>query len=267
VDLGVELVLLGAECPGERAFGGSLGAAEGAQRFWRAVTTTLADAGPGRCRVTTVHPEADANAALAALQQAAAREGRLLLVYLAGQLTWDERRRRPVLVVAGSLRDSAARRGLACDWVTSAMAHGAAAESLLVVDLTADQEAWQEWPRWVEAATDAVPVWGRVARYEPPRRGRAPAHGASGTLAEALGAVLDAGLPGTPAVLDARLLHPALIALDPDAPQVGAARSGPAPVAHWAAPPDGSRLLLRNRAVLRGLLRADPRRGWAPPGY
>ncbi|WP_042431589.1 hypothetical protein [Streptacidiphilus anmyonensis] len=267
----MELVLLGAECPDERAFGGSLGAAEGAQRFWRAVTATLVDAGPGRCRVTTVHPEADANAALAALQQAAAREGRLLLVYLAGQLAWDQRRRRPVLVVAGSLRDSAAQRGLACDWVTSAMVHGSAAESLLVVDLAADQEAWQEWPQWAATATvtaaGTVPMWGRVARYEPPRRGRAPAYGRAGTLATALGALLDTGLPGAPAVLDPGLLHPALLALDPDAPQAGAGRGGPPPAAYWTGPPDGSRLLLRNRALLRGLLRTPPRRGPTPPGY
>ncbi|WP_042380928.1 hypothetical protein [Streptacidiphilus melanogenes] len=263
----MELVLLGAECPDERAFGGSLGAAQGAQRFWRAVTATLADAGPGRCRVTTVHPEADANAALAALQQAAAREGRLLLVYLAGQLAWDQRRRRPVLVVAGSLRDSAPQRGLACDWVTSAMAHGSAAESLLVVDLTADQEAWQEWPQWVRTATSTVPVWGRVARYEPPRRGRAPAYGRAGTLAEVFGTLLDAGVPGAPAVLDPGLLHPTLVALDPDAPQAAAGRGGPPPAAHWTAPPHASRLLLRNRALLRGLLRPGPRRGPTPPGY
>ncbi|WP_042365617.1 hypothetical protein [Streptacidiphilus neutrinimicus] len=266
----MELVLLGAECPDERAFGGSLGAAQGAQRFWRAVTTTLADAGPGRCRVTTVHPEADANAALAALQQAAAREGRLLLVYLAGQLAWDPRRRRPVLVVAGSLRDSAAQRGLACDWVTSAMAHGSAAEALLVVDLTADQEAWQEWPQWARTvtATGSVPIWGRVARYEPPRRGRAPVHGRAGTLAEAFDALLDVGLPGAPAVLDPGTLHPALLALDPDAPQAAAGRGGGSPAAaHWLGPPEGSRLLLRNRALLRGLLRTGPRRGPAPPGY
>jgi hypothetical protein len=267
VDLGVELVLLGAECSGERAFAGSVGAAEGAQRFWRAVTATLVDAGPGRCRVTTVHPEADANAVLAALQQAAAREGRLLLVYLAGQLTWDERRRRPVLVVAGSLRDSASQRGLACDWVTSAMAHGEAAESLLVVDLTADQEAWQEWPRWLGPATESVPVWGRVARYEPPRRGHAPAYGPAGTLAAAFDSVVNAGLPGAPAVLDPTLLHPALLALDPDAPQADGGRGAPEPAVHWAGPPDGSRLLVRNRALLRGLFRPHARRGSMPPGY
>jgi hypothetical protein len=267
VDLGVELVLLGAECDGDRAFGGSLGAAEGAQRFWRAVTTTLADAGPGRCRVTTVHPEADANAALAALQQAAAREGRLLLVYLAGQLTWDPRRRRPVLVVAGSLRESAARRGLACDWVTSAMAHGEAAESLLVLDLTADQEAWREWPGWLATARESVPAWGRVARYDPPRRGRAPACGPAGTLATALGALLEDGLPGAPAVLDPALLHPALTALDPDAAPADAGRGAPAPAVRWAEPPGASRLLLRNRALLRGLLRPDARRGSPTGGY
>ncbi|RAG80284.1 hypothetical protein DN069_38965 [Streptacidiphilus pinicola] len=263
----MELVLLGAECSGERAFGGSLGAAEGAQRFWRAVTSTLVDAGPGRCRVTTVHPEADANAALAALQQATAREGRLLLVYLAGQLTWDARRRRPVLVVAGSLRDSAARRGLPCEWVTSAMAHGAAAEALLVLDLTADQEAWQEWPAWLGAAAETVPVWGRVARYEPSRRGRTPVRGLAGTLAEAFGRLLDTGLAGAPAVLDPALLHPALLALDPDAPQAEGVRGAPEPAVRWSAPPADSRLLLRNRALLRGLLRGDSRRGSALPGY
>ncbi|SEL80410.1 hypothetical protein [Streptacidiphilus jiangxiensis] len=257
----MELVLLGAECPGERSFAGSLGAAAGAQRFWRAVTGTLVDAGPGRCRVTTVHPETDANAVLAALQQAAAREGRLLLVYLAGQLVWDQRRRRPVVVVAGSLRDSAARRGLPCDWVTSAMAHGAAAESLLVLDLAAEPEAWQEWPRWEETLPAAVPVWGRVARYEPSRRGRNAPPACAGALAEALGGLLETGLPGAPAVLDPGVLHPALAASEPE-PTPGAR-----PDVHWAGPPVGSRLLLRNRAALRGLLGGGVRRGFVPPGY
>ncbi|WP_370124026.1 hypothetical protein [Streptacidiphilus sp. MAP12-33] len=263
----MELVLLGVECPDERAFGGSLGAAAGAQRFWRAVTATLLDAGPGRCRVTTVHPETDANAILAALQQAAGREGRLLLVYLAGQLAWDQRRRRPVVVVAGSLRESATRRGLPCDWVTSAMAHGAAAESLLVLDLAAEPEAWPEIPQWVRTLPAAVHAWGRVARYEPSRRGRTPPPALAGTLAQTLGGLLEAGLPGAPAVLDPFTLHPALTASDPDA-----APSEPSPqsAVHWVEPPERSRLLLRNRSVLRGLLsggKTTVRRGFVPPGY
>ncbi|MEZ0067170.1 hypothetical protein ABIA32_003183 [Streptacidiphilus sp. MAP12-20] len=249
MDLAVELVLIGAECPEERAFGGSLGAALGAQRFWRAVTGTLLDAGPGRCRITTVHPEADANAMLSALKQAAARGGRLLLVYLAGQLAWDPRRRRPVLVAAGSLRENAARRGLSCDWVTSAMAHCGQTESLLVLDLAAEPAAWQEWPAWA-AAELTVPAWGRIVRHDVPRRGRAPAEGGAGVLAEELAELLDAGVPGAPAVLD-----PA--ALDARLPSRTGHGSGEAKGAvHLLEAPQECRLLLRNRAVLRGSLRS-----------
>jgi hypothetical protein len=260
VDLAVELVLVGAECPEERAFGGSLGAGQGAQRFWRSVTGTLLDAGPGRCRVTTVHPEADANAVLSSLKQAAARGGRLLLVYLAGQLAWDPRRRRPVLVVAGSLRENAAHRGLACDWVTSAMAHCGQAESLLVLDLAAEPAAWQEWPDWA-AQELGVPAWGRIVRHDVPRRGRAPADARAGLFAEALADLLDAGLPGAPAVLDPALLDARLPFRLPG-PAAGDGkrdrerqRQERAPV-HLVDPPKESRLLLRNRAVLRGCLRS-----------
>ncbi|MEY9847226.1 hypothetical protein [Streptacidiphilus sp. MAP5-3] len=262
----MELVLLGAECPDERAFGGSLGAAEGAQRFWRAVTGTLLDAGPGRCRVTSVHPEADANAMLSALKEAASRGGRLLVVYLGGQLAWDERRRRPALVTAGSLRENAARRGLPCDWVTSAMAHGTQQEALLVLDLAADSVAWQEWPAWAEAELE-VPAWGRVVRYDAHRRGRGAEDMCAGALAEELTELLDAGAPGAPAALDVRELDARLELLGclgarPER-RVSHARERGARVAgapiHHIGPPGECRLLLRNRSVLRGALRSVSR--------
>ncbi len=256
----VELVLLGAECPQERAFTGSLGAAEGGELFARVVKDALLDAGAGRCRVTAVPPGADANTLLTAVKEAVERDSRLLVVYLAGQFTWDVRRRRPVLVTAGSGRDNAHGRGLAWDWVVSALAHGAGAargESLLVVDAVVGAEAW------ASATFDAVGVrlWGRLQPYAPSRWGRGgsgPGSGAgsgpggvvgvgavtatAGGFAALLAQALTEGLPGLPAVLDPAALHPTLEARD-------------TPGSRWLGPPAASRLLLRNRAVLRGALR------------
>ncbi|MFC1411725.1 hypothetical protein ACEZCY_20930 [Streptacidiphilus sp. N1-12] len=254
----VELVLLGAECPQERAFTGSLGAAAGGELFARVVSGALFDAGAGRCRVTAVPPDADANTLLTVVKEAVERDSRLLVVYLAGQFTWDVRRRRPVLVTAGSGRDNAHGRGLAWDWVVSALAHGAGAargESLLVVDAVVGAEAW------ASATFDAVGVrlWGRLQPYAPSRWGRGSSgSGSSGSgpgqvvgvgavtataggFAALLAQALREGLPGLPAVLDPAALHPTLEARD-------------TPGSRWLGPPAASRLLLRNRAVLRGAL-------------
>ncbi|MEY9967115.1 hypothetical protein ABIA33_005180 [Streptacidiphilus sp. MAP12-16] len=245
----VELVLLGAECPQERAFAGSLGAALGAELFGQAVTGALFDAGAGRCRTTVVPPDADANALLTAVKEAVERDSRVLIVYIAGQFTWDVRRRRAVLVTAGSGRDNAHARGLAWEWVVSAMAHGAGAarsDSLLVVDAVLSTEAW------AGGTLDAgsVPLWGRILPYAPSRwgRGGGAGEGASsvaGGFARLLAEALQQGLPGLPAVIDPAALHPTLAARD-------------APGARWLGPPADSRLLLRNRAVLRGALRTGP---------
>ncbi|WP_161790264.1 hypothetical protein [Streptacidiphilus carbonis] len=247
----VELVLLGAECPEERAFAGSVGAAAGGELFAQVVKGTMFDAGTGRCQVTAVPPDADANTLLTAVKEAVERDSRLLVVYLGGQFTWDVRRRRPVLVTAGSGRDNAHGRGLAWDWVVSALAHGAGAargESLLVVDAVVGAEAW------ASAAFDAVGVrlWGRLQPYVPPRWGRSGTPGAvtgvgavtatAGGFAALLDRAVREGLPGQPAVLDPAALHSTLEARD-------------APGSRWLGPPAASRLLLRNRAVLRGVLR------------
>jgi hypothetical protein len=248
----VELVLLGAECPQERAFAGSMGAAAGGELFAQVVTRTMFDAGAGRCRVTAVPPDADANTLLTTVKDAVERDSRLLVVYLAGQFTWDVRRRRPVLVTSGSGRDNAHGRGLAWDWVVSALAHGAGAargESLLVVDAVVGAEAW------ASATFDAVGVrlWGRLQPYAPSRWGRGSGSGpgsltgvgavtaTAGGFAALLSEALREGLPGLSAVLDPAALHSTLEARD-------------SPGTRWLGPPPTSRLLLRNRAVLRGAL-------------
>lgn len=238
----VELVLLGAECPGERAFAGSVGAAEGARRFGDAVTGALLDAGPGRCRVTAVDPAADANTLLATVKETAGRGGRLLVVYLAGQLAWDARRRRPVLVTAGGTRENADRRGLPCEWVVGAVAHGGQDERLLVLDVAADDAVWQEWP--ADQLREQLPCWGRMVRHGGSRWGRSGTgpDTTAGGLARLLSGVLAEGVAGAPAVLDPYALQPAMDRAD-------------VPGARWVGPPSESRLLLRNRAVLRGALR------------
>jgi hypothetical protein len=254
----VDLVLIGAECPEERSLSATLGAAAGAELFGRAISGALLDAGSDRCRVLRAPPDADANALHTAVRDASRPSGRLLVVYLAGQLVEDPRRRRPVLAVTGSRREDAHRHGLPCDWVLSAMAHGGHAESLLVLDVVVDRAEWDSWQTREESGasgplglpTEAgVPLWGRALRCGVPRLRRNGASAAAGSFARALASVLAQGVPGHPAALDPAALHAALDpALDPGAANVPV-RSLP--------PPATSRLLLRNRAALRGSLTPD----------
>lgn len=262
----VDLVLLGAECPGDRALAGTAGAAAAAALFGEAVRGALMDAGDDRCRIVRAEPDDDANALHTAVRQGAERSGRLLVVYLAGQLVQDPRRRRPVLAVAGSGRDDAHRHGLPLDWVLSAMVHGGHAESLLVLDAVADRADWDAWRTGEEAgagpaglpADPGVALWGRLARYGAPRLRRwtsAPAAqggAGAGGFARALAGALEAGVPGLPAALDPAALH---AALGPGTDVGGAGSAGGAVRA--IPPPPASRLLLRNRAALRGALSPD----------
>ncbi|MEZ0093033.1 hypothetical protein [Streptacidiphilus sp. EB129] len=240
----VRLLLLGVECPQERAFIGSLGAAEGARRFGESITAALYDAGAGRTAVASAPSDADANSLLTTVKEAAAEESGLLLVYLGGQFTWDVRRRRAVLVTADSARDNAHARGLAWEWVVSALAQRAKdgrGEALLVVDAAVGAEAWTASREGAAFVGDS-PLWGRLRPYAPSRWGRVEGEQHAGGLSRLLAGALAEGLPGLPAVLDPVSLHPTLAARDEAA-------------ATWLGPPADSRLLLRNRAVLRGALR------------
>ncbi|MGE7435429.1 hypothetical protein [Kitasatospora sp. NPDC001175] len=250
---GIELVVIGANGGPERAHGASARAAEGARLLAETLPGRCFDAGTRGCRVTLVPPDADANAMLTALRVAALRPSRWLLVCLVGQLVADPRGRRLALVTAGSTSDNAYRRGLAWDWVVSTMVHGEAADTMLLVDVVADREAWAALERDGDDgvgelfAHSRVPLWGRVGRFAGGRRGRdAVLPGGEGSFAWALAGVLEHGVPGAPAAVGPAELQPAVEAeLGPGA--------GPAGV-RLLVPGQNGRLLMRNRAAVRGAL-------------
>lgn len=203
---GIDLVVIGADGGPDRAFGGSARAAEGARELAEVLPGMCFDTGAADSRVTVVEPGADANAMLTAVREAAARPGRWLLVCLVGQLVADPRGRRLALVTAGSTADNAYRRGLAWDWVVSAMVHGDQEEALLLVDAVVDKDTWAALERGggEDGAGELlsyprVPLWGRIgrhapARYTPGRRGReAVLPGGPGSFSRSLTTVLRQG--------------------------------------------------------------------------
>jgi hypothetical protein len=250
---GIELVVIGADGGPERGYAGSAEAGAGARLLAEALPGRTFDAGTRGCRVTLVPPDADANAMLTALRQAAGRPARWLVVCLLGQLVADPRGRRIALVTAGSTPDNAYRRGLAWDWVVSAMVHGDQEETLLLVDAVADRDTWAVLAD-EEAAGELighsrVPLWGRIARHRTGRRGRdAVRPGGEGSFSQVLGRVLDHGVPGAPAALGPQELHPVLEY------ELGRREGAAAGQARSLVPGDGGRLLMRNRAAVRGAL-------------
>ncbi|MFJ9517310.1 hypothetical protein ACIRPK_03415 [Kitasatospora sp. NPDC101801] len=252
---GIELVVIGADGGPERAHAGSARAADGARLLAAGLPGRCFDAGTRGSRVTLVPPEADANAMLTALRAAAQRPARWLVVCLLGQLAVDPRGRRLALVTAGATPDNAYRRGLAWDWVVSTMVHGGQEETLLLVDAVADKDAWAALERGEEGAGELlshsrVPLWGRVARYAGPRRGRESVlPGGEGSFSWALDRVLEHGLPGAPAAVAPVDLQPAL------EQELAWAESGYGPgQVRLLTPGEQGRLLLRNRAAVRGAL-------------
>ncbi|MER7844573.1 hypothetical protein ABTZ03_11580 [Kitasatospora sp. NPDC096077] len=261
---GVDLVVIGADGGPDRSFGGSAHAPEGARLLAEVLPGMCFDTGAAGCRVTAVAPDADANAMLTAVRDAAQHPGRWLVVCLVGQLTADPRGRRLALVTHGSTPDNAYRRGLAWDWVVSAMVHGDHEEALLLVDAVAGRDAWTALERTGEDTAgellsySRVPLWGRIgrfapgSRYAPGRRGRdAVLPGGEGSFSRALTTVLHQGVPGAPAAVAPLDLQPAVAGLLDGGEPSG---SSGAPGARLLVPPHGGRLLMRNRAAVRGAL-------------
>ncbi|WP_406207079.1 hypothetical protein OH807_34100 [Kitasatospora sp. NBC_01560] len=259
---GVDLVVIGADGGPDRGFGGSVQAAAGARLLADVLPGMCFDAGSAGCRVAVVDPGADANTMLTAVREAAARPGRWLVVCLVGQLVADPRGRRLALVTGGSTADNAYRRGLAWDWVVSAMVHGDQEEALLLVDAVADRDTWAALERGggEDGAGELlsyprVPLWGRVGRYTAGRRGRdAVLPGGEGSFSRTLTTVLREGVPGAPAAVAPLDLQPAVAALLEAGDPESAAAGGGAPGARLLVPPQGGRLLMRNRAAVRGAL-------------
>ncbi|MFD8595513.1 hypothetical protein ACFV1L_10970 [Kitasatospora sp. NPDC059646] len=254
---GIELVVIGADGGPERGHGGSARAADGARTLAAALPGRTFDAGTRGSNVSVPPADGDANTLLTALRQAAQRPARWLVVCLLGQLVADPRGRRVALVTAGSTPDNAYRRGLAWDWITSAMVHGEQEETLLIVDAVADRDTWAALLREDGAGEllghSRVPLWGRIGRWSAGRRGRdGVLPGAEGSFSWALGRVLEHGVPGAPAAVGPLDLQPAVEG------QLGWGEPASAGEARLMVPRDGGRLLMRNRAAVRGALAGLP---------
>ncbi|MFD9129643.1 hypothetical protein [Kitasatospora sp. NPDC059571] len=252
---GIELVVIGADGGPERAYAASASAGSGAAALAAALPGRTFDAGTRGCRVTALPPDADANAMLTAVRAAAGRPARWLVVALLGQLAADPRGRRVALVTAGSTPDNAYRRGLAWDWVVSAMVHGDQEETLLLVDAVADRDTWTALADEDAAGEllghSRVPLWGRISRLRTGRRGRdAVRPGGDGSFSRHLGELLEHGVPGAPAALGPQELHPLL---DAELARREGAAADAASVRSLV-PAEGGRLLMRNRAAVRGAL-------------
>ncbi|MGF1431813.1 hypothetical protein [Kitasatospora sp. LaBMicrA B282] len=253
---GIELVVIGADGGPVRSHGGSALAGHGAQVLAQALPAVCFDTGNRGCRVTLVPPDADANAMLTALRAAARQESRWLVVCLLGQLVVDPRGRRLALVTGGSTPENAYMRGLAWDWVVSCMVHGTPEEALLLVDVVAAPETWAaigglDGDQGVAEllAHSRVPLWGRVGPYPGGRRGRsAVLPGGEGSFSWALGRVLERGVPGAPPALAPAEFQPAVAA------ELAWGELASGLEARLLVPPTGGRLLLRNRAAVRGAL-------------
>ncbi|MFE9425477.1 hypothetical protein ACFYNO_21205 [Kitasatospora sp. NPDC006697] len=253
---GIDLVLIGANGGPEKAFAGSAQAGQGAGELARALPGVCFDAGSQGCRVTVVPPEADANTMLTALRAAARQEGRWLVVGLLGQLVADPRGRRLALVTAGSTTENAYMRGLAWDWVVSTMVHGTQEGVLLLVDLVARPDTWalldgRGGDQGVaELLTHSrVPLWGRIGPHPAGRRGRSSIlPGGEGSFSWALGRVLDRGVPAAPPAIGPAEFQPAVAA------ELAWGELASGIEARLLVPPSGGRLLLRNRAAVRGAL-------------
>ncbi|WP_145902822.1 hypothetical protein [Kitasatospora viridis] len=249
-------MLIGANGGPEKTFAGSALAGQGAAELARALPGVCFDSGSRNCRVTVVPPEADANTMLTALRTAARQRGRWLIVALLGQLVADPRGRRLALVAAGSTTENAYRRGLAWDWVVSTMVHAAQEETLLLVDLVARPDTWalldgRTGDQGVAEllSHSRVPLWGRIGPHPVGRRGRsAILPGGEGSFSWALGRVLDRGVPTAPAALAPADFQPA-VAAELSWGELASGIEG-----RLLVPPSGGRLLLRNRAAVRGAL-------------
>jgi hypothetical protein len=251
---GVDLVLIGANGGPDKAFAGGTQAGLGAEALARALPPVCFDTGSRGCRVTVVPPEADANAMLTALRDAARQQGRWLVVGLLGQLVADPRGRRLALVTAGSTTDNAYRRGLAWDWVVSAMVHGSQEGVLLLADLVARPDTWallSDPSHGVgELLTHSrVPLWGRIGLLPTGRRSRtATLPGGEGSFSWALCRVLERGVPTAPAAVGPADMQAAVAA------ELAWGELASGVEGRLLVPPSSGRLLLRNRAAVRGAL-------------
>ncbi|MFJ1702705.1 hypothetical protein [Kitasatospora sp. NPDC088346] len=251
---GIELVVIGADGGPERGYAGSARAAQGAEHLAQVLPGRTFDAGTRGCRVSRPAPDTDANGLLTVLRQASQRPARWLVVCLLGQLVADRHGRRIALVTAGSTPDNAYRRGLAWDWVTSAMVHGDQEETLLLVDAVADKDTWAALGREDGAGEllshSRVPLWGRVGRWVGGRRGRETVlPGGEGSFSWALGRVLEHGVPGAAAAVGPQELQAPV-----EAQLAWGEMAGGTAAARLLTPGEGGRLLMRNRAAVRGAL-------------
>ena len=254
---GVELVVIGANGGPERSYGGSALAAGGAGLLAQALPGALFDTGPHGCRTTVVPPDADANTMLTALRDAARQAGAVaggLPARPAGgrparaaagaghrrQHPGQRLSARPGLGLGGRAPWCTAPRTRCCCWSTRWRRRRPGRRS-------AGWTARRAWPScWHTPGCRYGAGSGRTRAAGAAAGAVLP--GGEGSFSWALGRVLERGVPGAPATIGPAELQPAVAA------ELAWGELASGIEARVLVPPSGGRLLMRNRAAVRGAL-------------
>ncbi|MES4902639.1 MULTISPECIES: hypothetical protein [unclassified Streptomyces] len=217
---GVGYALLVAAAPGGRQ---RLMDAAGALHQLAAVPpAALLGTANGASVVQLVDP-ADPQTVLTHLRTAAAHEGPVL-IYLAGQLTFDAKQRLPHFALARTTARTARYTALPWHWLAAELARRPAGSTTVLVDLVADETAWPRLSADPVLAgrllAAGLTLYGSLAPAPPKRRTAAPLYSRAyaaalrGAAEDASFAVLhelavaEAGLGGGPELLfDGSAVH------------------------------------------------------------
>ncbi|WP_245881839.1 hypothetical protein [Streptomyces milbemycinicus] len=192
----------------------------------------------GGASVVQLLDPADPQTVLTHLRTAAAHEGPVL-IYLAGQLTFDAKQRLPHFALARTTPRTARYTALPWHWLAAELARRPAGSSTVLVDLVADETAWPRLSSDPALAgrllTAGLTLYGSLVPAPPKRLTAAPLY--SRAFAAALrGAVEDASF----ALLHERAVAEAGLGGGPELLFDGSAVHAYAPAARgWSGRPAG----------------------------
>ncbi|ADI09030.1 hypothetical protein SBI_05910 [Streptomyces bingchenggensis BCW-1] len=203
----------------------------------------------GGASVVQLLDPADPQTVLTHLRTAAAHEGPVL-IYLAGQLTFDAKQRLPHFALARTTPRTARYTALPWHWLAAELARRPAGSSTVLVDLVADETAWPRLSSDPALAgrllTAGLTLYGSLVPAPPKRLTAAPLY--SRAFAAALrGAVEDASF----ALLHERAVAEAGLGGGPELLFDGSAVHAYAPAAPPAGLPDQPRAAGVNGIVTR----------------
>ncbi|NUU23155.1 MAG: hypothetical protein HOV68_16830, partial [Streptomycetaceae bacterium] len=149
--------------------------------------------------VVQVDDPATPHPLLARVQHAGRHEGPTV-VYVSGRLVCDHRRGDLHIALRDATRRNVRYTGLPWAWLTDALAARPAVSTLVIVDVTAEPDAWTAISRDPTAFTRGMPVWGAVT----PAPARGDAVDGAAPFTRALAHTLTRGAPRLPDRITAR---------------------------------------------------------------